>query len=190
MAKKRILARVKYNVKAHKDFYLFHLTHKSSFIYLMPILMLFMLLLMMNNGGGLGTFIGFIIFTALLMGSYLFFSVNMNVKRDYKERKNTVETIEITKDNITRVEERDGVVTGRDIIGWYQIMNAYEVKKYFYIYTSNDRGFIIQKNEFIEGTSEQMRDYLQKYLKPSPKGKIPFKQSRSIKKEIKYGLSK
>jgi len=190
MAKKRVLAKIDYNVKAHKDFYLFHITHKSSFIYLMPILMILMMIFMLNGNNNVFTYIIYISFCVLIMTGYIWLSVNMNVKRDYKTRKNTSETIEISKDNIYREELTDGEVTGKDIIGWYQIFNVYEVKKYFYIYTSNDRGFMVPKDFIIEGTVEQIRDYMTKYLKPNQKGKVPFKQSKAIKREIKHGLSK
>ena len=188
MASNKVIYKTEYNKGYHKDFYLFHMTHKSSFIYIMPLLMLLLLMLMMNNkenGDNIFTYIAFALSILIFIPLYLFFAVNNNVKRDSKNRTDCIETIEISKEKILRFESKKQEQKGKEIISWQQLLVVHEQKNYFFFYTSNEHGFLIAKELLSNEEIKIIRDFCIKYLKKDQKGNVPFKQTRTIKRMIK-----
>lgn len=57
-------------------------------------------------------------------------------------------------------------------IFYNQLYDAYEAKDYFYLYVNRRSAYIISKNGFKEGTSENFREFLQEKLKERFKIKI------------------
>lgn len=190
MATNKIIYKSEYNKGYHKDFYLFHMTHKSSFIYIMPLLMLLLLMLMINNNNNketdnIYTYIAFAVSIFIFIPIYLFFAVNSNVRRDSKNRSDCTETIEISKEKILRSESKNNEQKGKEVISWQQLLVVHEQLHYFYFYKSNEQGFLVAKELLTKEEINTIRDFCTKYLKKDQKGKIPFKQTRKIKRMIK-----
>ena len=100
------------------------------------------------------------------------------VRQEAKERLETVELLEITKDRILRKVENAGSV----VTGWYNINSVYETKDAFYFYLSAEQGLVLVKKDIITGDVDSLREMITKNLKPNKKGKIPFKKYFKEKK--------
>ena len=116
--------------------------------------------------GALGAFI------IVIVPLYMWLTVRTNVKRDGKTRAGSCETIEMTKEKITRFDDKN---SGKETISWSQLMTVYERGNCFYFYTSNEHGFIVEKKSIVEGDVETIRSFCKKLLTPNKKGKVPFK---------------
>ena len=112
-----------YNKKTHEDFYLFHLLHKSTFIYILPIISLILLCMVLTEQtkDNQTLYIIFIVFGILFLPFYLFYTIKSNVRKDKDKREGLIETVEITKEKIVRSNEKNGEATGKETISWYQI---------------------------------------------------------------------
>ncbi len=180
----KILIKTPYDKNTHVQFYFFHITHKSTFIYVLPFISLLLLLLLTtgDNKDNGTAYITFAITALIFIPLYIWITIRQNIKRDSSSRENQIEIINITKDKITRYIEGE---EGKQIISWNNIDTIYERENCFYIYTSNEHGFVARKSDFVEGDLETFRYFCNKYLSPNKKGKVPFKQIRKIKKELK-----
>ena len=177
MAANKIIVKSPYDKDTHVQFYLFHITHKSSMIYLFPLIGLLIIFLLTtgDNKNNIPVYIAFATFALIFIPFYIWLTIRSNVKRDSKTRVDSTETIEITKEKITRTDDKN---SGKDILSWQQIMTVYERVGCFYFYTSNEHGFIVKKSDIIEGNVDLIRGYCKKLLTPNKKGKVPFKQVR------------
>jgi len=184
MAANKIIVKSPYDKDTHVQFYLFHITHKSSMIYMFPLIGLLILFLLTtgDNKDNITMYITFATFAIIFVPFYIWITIRSNVKRDSKTRVDSIETIEMTKEKITRTDDK---INGKDILSWSQIMTVYERVGCFYFYTSNEHGFIVKKDDIVEGDVETIRGYCKKLLRPDKKGKVPFKQVRKIKKGLK-----
>ena len=179
----KIVCKTPYDKDTHVQFYFFHITHKSTFIYVLPFISLLLLLLVTGDNKDNGTvYIAFAASAFIFIPLYIWITIRQNIKKDSTTRANQVEIINITKEKITRYTEGE---EGKQIISWNNIEMIYERVNCFYIYTSPDHGFVVPKADFIESDIETFRFFCNKYLRPNKKGKVPFKQVRKIKKELK-----
>jgi hypothetical protein len=176
----KVIAKTKYDRKQHKEFYLFHMFHRNSSTYFVIVISLFIIGLAVYNtiiSKGdfskvmfLWVFAAFsIMITPLLMIS----RINNIVKKETIERKESTDTIEVTKVKITRSTT---ITEGKAVIGWNQIDCVCETKDYIYIYTGPSEGIFIVKADIIEGSVELFRKLAQNNMKPNRKGKVKYKK--------------
>ncbi len=181
----RVVVRSKYDPVIHKRFYLFHLFRRSFTIYLLVALAAFVLYIAISNtikasrseeAASTTSLVAIWLIasmTILMTPIIMSIRVSSSVRKEKKERGDSVETLEFTKDKIERRIDGQGKV----VIGWYNIDGIYEVKDSFYIYITDDMGLVVKKDSFIEGDTELLRKFANKYLKPGKKGKIPYKKA-------------
>lgn len=175
----KVTIRNKYSKKIHLAFYKFHMFRKSTRIYFVMAIGVFVLYLAVRNTmkGDLDKTNLLILwslasFTVLLTPIIMITKTYSIVTQESKERKETLETLEFTKDKIVRKVETVGSV----VIGWYDIQKAYETKDAFYLYISNEQGIVVVKDAIVQGDVETLRSLINKCMKPNKKGKVPYKK--------------
>ena len=142
----RVITKSQYDSTLHKRFYLFHLFRRSYTIYLLVALAAFVLYIAIRNTikGAEGTSLLAIwliaSMTILMTPIIMSFRVFSSVRREKKDRGDSVETLEFTKDKIVRKIDNES----KFVIGWYNIDGIYEVKDSFYIYLSDDMGLVVR----------------------------------------------
>ena len=102
----------------------------------------------------------------------MFLRIKKTIKEETDKRKDSIEVVEVTKDLIVR---RIQNVPGREVIGWDQIESIYENKEYIYIYTKNNTGFLIIKEDIIEGNLEGFRKLAKNQMPKTRRGKVKYK---------------
>lgn len=177
----KLVAKSKYSKKSHKDFYLFHLIYKSSSTYFLIILTLalvglgiFNTISSLNSGKIINIIIlwSLIVFTLSLTVVQMFSRINKTIKKEAETREDSIEVIEINKNIIIRRIEN---VSGREVIGWEEVNAIYETKNYIFVYTFSDEGFLIVKEDIIEGSVEGFRNLATNKLPKNRRGKVKYK---------------
>lgn len=182
----KIVSKTKYNRKEHKKFYMFHLFHRSGTIYFMFILLILlgtMTVINMMDEEGNGTFS--LVMFSLTLGiiPYMIISkINQVVRDETPERIKSTDTIEITKHKITRSND---IINGKAVIGWNNLDCVCENEKFIYLYTSDNTGLFIKKEDIIEGDVESFRKIALAYLPRDKRGNVKYKRYGKIKKEYK-----
>ncbi len=182
----KIVSKTKYNRKQHKQFYLFHLLHRSATIWLLTVISGIMLVLavyntIQKNNNLAFSWIAFA-FTAILTPLMILSRVNGVVKQETPERIKSTDTIEITKEKLVRSND---VLQGKAVIGWNNISLICENDRYFYIYTTDTTGIFVVKEDIIEGSVEQLRKLALSHLPVDKKGNPVYKYYGQVKKEYK-----
>lgn len=172
----KVITKSNYDPVLHKRFYTFHLFHRSRSIYFLMALAAFILYIAINNtirgaeGVTLIAIWTITVATIMMTPILMSFRVASSVRKESKERGDTVELLEFTKDKILRRLDNES----KFVVGWYNIDAIYEVKDSFYIYVTDDMGLVVKKDCIIEGDVETLRKLITRNLKPGKKGKIPY----------------
>jgi phosphate/sulfate permease len=111
-------------------------------------------------------------FTVMITPLLMIMKVNDIVRKETKERKESTDTIEVTKAKITRSID---LVEGKTVIGWNQIEVICETKEYIYIYLAANQGVFIVKADIIEGSVALFRKLANNNMKKNKKGKVQYK---------------
>ena len=169
-----------YDSKIHKKFFLFHMFRRSFSIYFTFMLAAFVTYIAIKqtlaNPNDSATIISVWVLTAatiILTPGIMLFRVTSATKKEAKERGETVEIIEFTKDKI----ERRISGTSKIVLGWNNIDTIYEVKEAFLIYLIEDQGLVVKKSDITEGDVEFLRKLIKNNMKPNKKGKIAYKKT-------------
>ena len=177
----KLIAKGKYSPIAHRKFYLFHLFYKSSSTYFtlflittLIILGSFMTKTAIQTGKYSSIFFiwSLVFFTIIFTILQMFLRIKKTIKEETDKRKDSIEVVEVTKDLIVR---RIQNVPGREVIGWDHIESIYENKEYIYIYTKNNTGFLIIKEDIIEGNLEGFRKLAKNQMPKTRRGKVKYK---------------
>lgn len=174
----KVVTKSYYDPVLHRRFYTFHLFHRSRTIYFLLALAAFILYIAINNtikGAEGVTLIAIWTITAatIMMTPILMsFRVASSVRKERKERGNSLEILEFTKDKILRRIDNES----KFVVGWYNVDGIFEVKDAFYIYVSDEMGLVVKKENIVEGDVEVLRKLITRGLKPGKKGKIPYKK--------------
>ncbi|HKM29893.1 MAG TPA: YcxB family protein [Bacilli bacterium] len=181
----KIVIKSQYSKKVHLAFYKFHMFRKSTKIYFIMLIGVFTLYLAIKystsaemDPTNLMIIWALAAFSILLTPVIMMTRTGTIVRQEAKERLETVELLEITKDRILRKVENAGSV----VTGWYNINSVYETKDAFYFYLSAEQGLVLVKKDIITGDVDSLREMITKNLKPNKKGKIPFKKYFKEKK--------
>ncbi|HNZ77353.1 MAG TPA: YcxB family protein [Bacilli bacterium] len=175
----KIVVKSQYSKKMHLAFYKFHMFRKSTKIYFIMLIGAFTLYLAIRysltaemDPTNLMIVWSLAIFSILLTPMIMMTRTYSIVRQEAKERKDTVEILEITKDRILRRLEKAGSVA----IGWYNVDSVYETKDAFYFYLSAEQGLVVVKNDIVNGDVESLRNMINKNLRPNKKGKVSYKK--------------
>ncbi len=189
----KIISQSKYSRKQHKEFYMFHLFHRTGTIIFIGVLSLVMLILAISNtfnkdftikentSSAIFAWIMFAIslsFTPIMVIS----RINNVVKNETPERVQSIEKIEVTKMKFSR---SNNLIEGKAVFGWTDIDIICETDKYFYIYLSNENGIFIVKEDIIEGDVDLFRKLALNNLPKNKKGKPRYKRYGQVKKDYK-----
>ena len=178
----RVILKSKYNEKLHKRFYLFHMFRKSFSVYFLFLAIGLSIYLAIKTtikydleSSKTNFYIawGLAIMFISMVPTFTFGRINSIIRQNKKARGERLEIIEITKAKIVRFIEG---VDGKSVLGWEHFESVYELKECFLMYIDKDRGLVLNKNDFEEGTVEMLRKLIQNNLKPNRRGKIKFKQ--------------
>lgn len=177
----RVISKTKYDRKDHINYYKFHLIHRSKSTYFYIVVMLFLL------GWTLYNTINFkdieklqnlilswaiTVFTIMLVPLMLIFQINSIVKRESKERLDSIDIITVTK---SKIEKNSSHEQGKVVIGWKQVAAVYESKDYIYIYTDPQQGIFIKKEDIVEGDVELFRKIARSNMNQNRRGKVNYK---------------
>ena len=180
----KVVTRSGYDANIHKRFYTFHIFRRSYTIYLLLGLAAFVLYIAIKNTityksnpeASQTTLLAIWLIasmTILMTPMIMSFRVFSSVRKEKKERGDSIEVLEFTKDKVLRKIENGG----KFVVGWYNIDGVYEVKDAFYFYITDDMGLVVKKDSIIEGDVETLRKLITRNLKPGKKGKIPYKKA-------------
>lgn len=185
----RVVSKTKYDRNQHKEFYKFHLLHKSPSTYFIMLISVFVLYIAISNTikaietrEGLNqiwilwALAAFSLLAAPLM---MVSRINGIVKKETKERQDSYDTIEVTKSKIVRT---CSVMEGKAVFGWHQIESIAETKKYIYIYTGPQTGIFIVKDDIIEGNVELFRKLAENNMRKNKKGKVKYSKHFKVSK--------
>lgn len=180
----KFISKSKYSKESHKDFYLFHLFNKTSTIYFFIILNIFLLAyasyFTVKYVKADVPIVSIILIWVIVLATIIitFFQmtgrIKKSIRRESEARGDSYEIIEITKAVITRRIEG---IPGREVIGWEEIESIYESEKYIFIYTHSDQGFLIIKEDIIEGNVDGLRSLAQNNMTKNRKGKVKYKMT-------------
>ena len=174
----KVVAKSKYDKVLHERFYRFHIFRRSYTIYFLFALAAFILYIAIKNtvNGAKGAELVAVwlitAMTIMMTPIIMSFRVSSSVRKERKERGDSEEILEFTKDKILRKVNNEG----KFVVGWYNVEGIYEVKDAFYIYVTEDMGLVVRKDSIIEGDAKTLRKLAMNNLKPGKKGKIPFKK--------------
>lgn len=182
----KVISKTKYDRKQHRKFYLFHMFHRNSSTYFVIIVSLVIVGFAVYNtiiAKGDPQQVMFLwmlaAFTIMITPLMMISRINGIVKRETAERKEAVDTIEVTKVKITR---STSITEGKSVVGWHQIDAICETKDYIYIYTGQSEGIFIVKDDIVEGSVELFTKLAESNMKPNKKGKIKYKKYFKEKK--------
>lgn len=106
--------------------------------------------------------------------------MNEVIKQESPERIKSTDTIEVTKNKITRSND---VTSGKVVIGWNNIDCVCENDNFIYIYLTDQSGLFIKKEDIIEGDVELFRKLALNNMKPDKRGQILYKRYENVRKE-------
>ncbi|MFA5542649.1 MAG: YcxB family protein [Bacilli bacterium] len=185
----KVISKTKYSRKQHKDYYKYHMLHKSFSTYFIFLIAIFIIVVAIINtinalktDGDIGqVFIlwGFAAFSVMIAPMMMISKINNIVKNETVERKDSTDTIEVTKVKITR---SNTTMEGKAVIGWNQVESINETKQYIYIYTGPSTGIFIVKDDIIEGSVELFRKIAKDNMKKTKKGKVKYTEYNKVKK--------
>ena len=182
----KVIAKTKYDRKQHKKFYLFHMFHRNSSTYFVFIVSLVIVAFAVYNTimakGDLSKVMFLWVlasFTIMITPLMMISRINGIVRKETAERKEAIDTIEVTKVKITR---STSITEGKAVVGWNQIDCVCETKDFIYIYTGPSEGIFIVKEDIIEGDVELFRKLAENNMKPNKKGKVKYKKYFKEKK--------
>lgn len=177
----KLVAKSTYSKKSHKDFYVFHLIYKSSSTYFLVVLTLALVglgiyntLSSIKNNNVINIVIiwSLIVFTLILTIFQMFSRIKRTIKKEAESRADSIEVVEVNKNIIVRRIEN---VSGREVIGWEEVNAIYETKNYIFMYTFGEQGFLIIKEDIIEGSVEGFRNLAYSKLPQNKRGKVKYK---------------
>lgn len=105
----------------------------------------------------------FLIIGIILYILYKFVRPNLRIKKERNSDKIKFEFLNtfLFYKNYFSVENKDG----NAIINYFNLYKVVETESHFYIYISRDYAFIISKKGFIDSTSYDFSDFIQKKVK-------------------------
>lgn len=174
----KIVSRTKYDRRQHKAFYLFHMFHRNYSTYFVIALAIFVLVWAIINASQLTDPNQIVIswtmaaFTIMIVPVMILTKINGVVKQETTKRKDSTDTIEVTKAKLQRSTD---ISEGKLVIGWRQIEVVCETKEYIYIYTGQNQGIFIVKKDIIEGSVALFRKLAKNNMKPNRKGKVKYR---------------
>lgn len=179
MAVNKVIFRGAYDREMNKNFFRYYMLRNSFFMYLLTAVGIFCLFSLLTGAVDPeeDSFQYILMWSITLIGIffvpfYTFFNIHTQSNRDYKKRKDLIETFEITKEKIQRsVAGAPNKVT----LNWVNIAKVVEVNDAFYFFTVNEESFTISKKALVEGTIEGLRVLINTYLKKDKKGSVPYK---------------
>lgn len=106
-----------------------------------------------------------IIILADLLFGYMYFIVP---KIQYKSAKKfaDIENNYIFKDDELSTTSNNAQYNGSSTMKYEMIFKVYESKDYFFIYINKMQAYIVDKSQIIDGTAEEIRAAILKYLPP------------------------
>lgn len=175
----KVVVSSKYNKEMHKKFYMFHMFRRSFSFYFVIALAIFVTYIAIKqtiaNQDDSTTIIAVWLLTALtiiITPSIMVFRIFKATKTEAKERGETIEILEFTKDKILRRISGESKI----VLGWHNMEAIYETKEAFLIYLMENQGLVVDKNCITEGNVELLRKLITNNMKPNKKGKIAFKK--------------
>ncbi len=174
----KIISKTKYSRRQHRDFYLFHMFHRNYSTYFVIVLALAVFGYAVYNTTQITDpnqiMLAWIMaaFTIMLVPMMVITKINGIVKQETAKRKDSTDTIEVTKAKIQRSTD---ISEGKVVFGWNQIEVICETKNYIYIYTGQNQGVFIVKSDIVEGSVELFRKLAQNQMKKNSKGKVKYK---------------
>lgn len=177
----RIVSKTPYNRNDHKKYYKFHMFHRSKSFYFFIVVMLFFVgwtiynTIIIQDVKDLKSLIlswALTIFTAFLVPLMIVYQVNSIVKRESKERLESIDIITVTKD---KIQKNNSSSEGKVVIGWKQVESIYENKEFIYIYTGPQQGIFIKKADIIEGDVETFRKIAKDNMRKNSRGKVKYR---------------
>ena len=179
----KIVSRTKYLRKEHRRFYMFHLFHRSSSIYLIIGLVIILFGFTLYNVYKQQN----VVFSLIMFGitcaifPYLIISkINNVVKQETPERVRSTDIIEVTKHKISRAND---VISGKAVIGWNELDCVCEDDEFIYLYTSDNSGLFIKKADIVEGDIESFRKIALDNIGRDKKGNPRYKRYGNVRKE-------
>lgn len=187
----RVVAQTKYSRKQHKEFYMFHLFHRTGTVVFVGVLSLIMLILAISNtinkdfsekANMSAAIFSWIMFAISLSFTPIMIITRINnvIKNETEERKRSTDKIEVTKMKFSR---SNNIIEGKSVFGWNDIDMLCETDKYFYIYLTNENGIFIVKDDIIEGSVELFRKMALANLRKDKKGRPLYKRYGQVKAE-------
>ena len=176
----------KYNRKDHTNYYKYHMLHRSKSTYFIIFVMLVVIGWSIYNSVNMSDPQQIMIswslaaFTVLMAPLLMTVQINNIVKKESQERKESSDIITVTKDKIIKNNDK---TEGKVVIGWHQVDAIHENKKYIYIYTGQNQGIFMVKEDIIEGDVESLRKIAEKCMKRNRRGKINYKEYPRRKKQ-------
>lgn len=173
-----IITKTKYNSKAHKKLYYFTLFRKSSsFYFIMLICIALAAMVIYNTATAKDTTMNVLSycivgFTLVLTPLLMIARINSSIKKDAEARGETVETIVINKEKISR--KLDGIQPV--VISWKQVEGVNERPEYFFFFLNGEQTLIVDKDTFTQGTTEDLIRIIEKYGPKNKKGKSVLKK--------------
>lgn len=175
----RVISKTKYDRNDHKKYYRFHMIYRSKTLYFFIAIMIFFLVMTITNTLKNSLDIEKLIFswmltafTLMLVPLMIIFQINNIVKRESRERLDSIDIITVTK---AKIEKNSSHMEGKVVIGWKQVEAIYETKEFIYIYTGPQQGIFIKKEDIVEGDIELFRKIAQSNMTPNRRGKVKYK---------------
>jgi hypothetical protein len=176
----KIVSKTKYDRKQHKKYYLFHMFHRNKSTYFVIFvsigaiaLALWNTINMKGNPSGVLMLWALAAFTVMVTPLLMISKINGIVRNETQERKESTDTIEVTKVKISR---SNTAAEGKAVIGWTQVDCICETKDFIYIYTGPQTGIFIVKKDIIEGDVELFRKIAENNMRKNRKGKAKYKK--------------
>lgn len=174
----KVVSVSKYNRKDHKKYYSYHMIHRSKSTYFIGFVMLavivWSIIQTVNMEDPQQIIMSWSLASLTVMFAPLLMIVQINniVKKESRERLESSDMITLTKDKIIKNNDK---TSGKVIIGWNQVASIHESKDYVYIYTGQNQGIFMVKNDIIEGDIELIRKLADKCMNRNKRGKISYK---------------
>lgn len=180
MAKKDVvISRTKYSRRLSFKFYLFYMFSSTYSPYMIFIATAVVLGISLTNTfkaneKGMNIIFPWVLtaFCLMMIPLIIIMRINDVIKQETPEIRKSVDTIEVSKH---KIERNNSAIEGRLTLSWQQLKLICETKKYFYFYTQENNGFIVVKDDIIEGDAVTLRKIIKENAPLNKRGRQVFR---------------
>lgn len=163
-----------YSIKLYKEFQklLYKKVKILSYIISFLLVVLGIILIFFNYFGYI--YVVFGVTLPVFMHVFIKLMENENIKRDVLLQYGASQTFYFEEDRV-RLNQVSKLGTFEDEYFYDELVSVYKTKKYYFIFVTRTRAFIVEKEEFVVGNEKELDELLKLNLKDKFINKAPIK---------------